>query len=182
MKTASILAMAAALLLSAGCADETITCPDVIRIEGDRFHVQGIALDSEKGVIYSSFTNVLTVSDLNGNLKGSVTGITGHLGDIAFDPEKRVIYASLEFKDDAIGKAMSQKIGEVGIQRSQSRFYIAEIYVDKITGPDIPLEDLMKIARANTETSKAQKSLQEIKNSMSLLEADLTGIEVDTEV
>lgn len=48
--------------------------------------------------------------------------------------------------------------------------------------PDIPLEDLMKIARANTETSKAQKSLQEIKNSMSLLEADLTGIEVDTEV
>ena len=141
MRTASILAMAAALLLSAGCADETITCPDVIRIEGDRFHVQGIALDSEKGVIYSSFTNVLTVSDLNGNLKGSVTGITGHLGDIAFDPEKRVIYASLEFKDDAIGKAISQKIGEVGIQRSQSRFYIAEIYVDKITGPDIPLED-----------------------------------------
>ncbi len=48
--------------------------------------------------------------------------------------------------------------------------------------PDIPLEDLMKIAQANTETSKAQKSLQEIKNSMSLLEADLTGIEVDTEV
>lgn len=48
--------------------------------------------------------------------------------------------------------------------------------------PDIPLEDLMKIAQANNETSKAQKSLKEIKNSMSLLEADLTGIEVDTEV
>lgn len=48
--------------------------------------------------------------------------------------------------------------------------------------PDIPLEDLVKIAQANTETSKAQKVLQEIKSSMSLLEADLTGIEVDTEV
>jgi hypothetical protein len=141
MRTASILALAAVLLISAGCADETITYPDVIRIEGDRFHVQGIAFDSEKEVIYSSFTNTLTVSDLNGSLQGSVTGITGHLGDIAFDPGKRVVYASLEFKDDAIGKAISQKIGETGILRSQSGFYIAEIYVDKITGTDIPLED-----------------------------------------
>ena len=48
--------------------------------------------------------------------------------------------------------------------------------------PDIPLEDLVKIAKSNSETIKAQKTLKEIKNSMSLLEADLTGIEVDTEV
>lgn len=48
--------------------------------------------------------------------------------------------------------------------------------------PDIPLEDLVKIARANTETSKAQKALKDMKNSMNLLEADLTGIEVNEEV
>lgn len=48
--------------------------------------------------------------------------------------------------------------------------------------PDIPLADLMKIAQSNSETNKARNALKEIKNSMSLLEADLTGIEVDQEI
>lgn len=48
--------------------------------------------------------------------------------------------------------------------------------------PDIPLADLMKIAQSNSETNKAQNALKEIKNSMSLLEADLTGIEVDQKI
>lgn len=48
--------------------------------------------------------------------------------------------------------------------------------------PEVPLEDLMKLAQVNSETNKAQKALNDIKNSMSLLEADLTGIEVDQEI
>ena len=60
--------------------------------------------------------------------------------------------------------------------------YAAKAKSREDNAPDIPLEDLVKIAQANTETNKAQKALQEIKSSMSLLEADLTGIEVDTEV
>lgn len=48
--------------------------------------------------------------------------------------------------------------------------------------PDLPLEDLVKLAQVNSETNKAQKALKDIKNSMSLLEADLTGIKVDEEI
>lgn len=58
----------------------------------------------------------------------------------------------------------------------------AEARREENDAPDIPLEDLMKLAQVNSETDKAQKTLKDIKNSMSLLEADLTGIEVDTEV
>lgn len=48
--------------------------------------------------------------------------------------------------------------------------------------PEVPLEELMKLAQVNSKTSKAQKTLKEIKNNMGLLEADLTGIEVDQEI
>jgi len=48
--------------------------------------------------------------------------------------------------------------------------------------PELPLDDLIKLTQMNTETDKAQKSLDEIKYSMSLLEADLKGIEIDEEV
>ena len=47
---------------------------------------------------------------------------------------------------------------------------------------DLPLDELVKLTQMNTETDKAQKSLDEIKYSMNLLEADLKGIEVDKEV
>ena len=47
---------------------------------------------------------------------------------------------------------------------------------------DLPLDELVKLTQMNTETDKAQKSLDEIKYSMNLLEADLKGIEIDKEV
>lgn len=47
---------------------------------------------------------------------------------------------------------------------------------------DLPLDELVKLTQMNTETNKAQKSLDEIKYSMNLLEADLKGIEVDKEI
>ena len=47
---------------------------------------------------------------------------------------------------------------------------------------DLPLEELIKLTQMNTETDKAQKSLDEIKYSMNLLEADLKGIEIDKEI
>ena len=53
----------------------------------DRFHVQGIAVDLERGYIYFSFTTELLKMDLQGNLIGSVTGLTGHLGCLSLHPE-----------------------------------------------------------------------------------------------
>ena len=44
------------------------------------FHVQGIAADPDRGHMYFSFTTSLLKTDLQGNLLGSVEGMTGHLG------------------------------------------------------------------------------------------------------
>lgn len=48
--------------------------------------------------------------------------------------------------------------------------------------PELPLDELIKLSQVNTETNKAQKTLDEIKYSMNLLEADLKGIEIDEEI
>ncbi len=47
---------------------------------------------------------------------------------------------------------------------------------------DLPMDELIKLTQMNTEANKAQKSLDEIKYTMNLLEADLKGIEIDKEV
>ena len=87
------------------------------------FHVQGMAVDQVHGFIYFSFTDKLVKMDLAGNLVGSVTGLVGHLGDLAFDPETNTIYGSLEYKNDAIGKGISKKLG---LKNSNDiNFYIA---------------------------------------------------------
>jgi hypothetical protein len=87
------------------------------------FHVQGMAVDQVHGFIYFSFTDELVKMDLAGNLVGSVTGLVGHLGDLAFDPETNTIYGSLEYKNDAIGKGISKKLG---LKNSNDiNFYIA---------------------------------------------------------
>ena len=70
------------------------------------FHVQGIAVDLERGYIYFSFTTKLLKMDLAGNLIGSVDGLTGHLGCLTMNPADGRVYGSLEYKDDAIGKGI----------------------------------------------------------------------------
>lgn len=109
-----------------------------------KFHVQSAAVDQENGVVYFSFTNKLVKTDLNGNLIGSVTGFVGHLGDLDFDPESGKIYASLEFKNDAIGKGISSALGVERV--SKDGFYIAIFDGSRITKPnmDAEKEDLLK--------------------------------------
>lgn len=63
-------------------------------------HVQGIAVDPKAGYIYYSFTSMIAKYDFAGNLIGTLTGITGHLGDLDFNPADGRIYGSLEYKDD----------------------------------------------------------------------------------
>ena len=43
-------------------------------------HVQGIAVDAEKGYVYYSFTTLLVKTDFAGNFIGSVKRLAGHLG------------------------------------------------------------------------------------------------------
>ncbi len=63
-------------------------------------HVQGIAVDTEGGYIYYSFTNLLAKYDFSGRLIGTLAGWTGHLGDLDFNPADGKIYGSLEYKED----------------------------------------------------------------------------------
>ena len=92
-------------------------------------HCQGIAVDTEKGFIYYSFTTCLVKSDLNGNIIGSVDGLLGHLGCIDFNEADGMVYGSLEYKNDAIGKGILKNAGRSEITNA---FYCAIFDVDKI--------------------------------------------------
>lgn len=102
-------------------------------------HVQGIAVDTERGFVYYSFTTRLVKTDSDGKLLGSVVDLTGHLGCITFDAENNKIYGSLEYKHDDIGrgieKATGKKIADV------DAFYAVCFDCEKITEEDISAED-----------------------------------------
>ena len=74
-------------------------------------HIQGIAVDTEKGYVYYSYTTQLIKTDLKGNIVGSVTGLLGHLGDMDFNKEDGRVYGSLEYKNDAIGRGILSHLG-----------------------------------------------------------------------
>lgn len=76
-------------------------------------HVQGIAVDVERGHVYYSFTDLLAKYDFSGRLIGTLVGWSGHLGDLDFNPDDGKLYGSLEYKAD-------------------QAFYIAVIDVDRI--------------------------------------------------
>lgn len=81
-------------------------------------HVQGIAVDTENGYIYYSFTNLLAKYDFNGKLTGTLSGWTGHLGDLDFNPADGKVYGSLEYKEDEafyIAVIDAKRIDRVGI-------------------------------------------------------------------
>lgn len=93
-------------------------------------HVQGIALDREKGYMYMSFTSRFVKTDLTGKIVASIDRIQGHLGAMTFDPVNRKVYASLECKNDEIGKGIAKKLN-VNVS-DESCFYVAIIDVDKL--------------------------------------------------
>lgn len=101
-------------------------------------HIQGIAVDTEKGYVYYSYTTQLIKTDLKGNIIGSVTGLLGHLGDMDFNKEDGRVYGSLEYKNDAIGKGILHM--EKSSKKLQNAFYIAIFDVDRITRPDMDAE------------------------------------------
>ncbi len=98
-------------------------------------HCQGIAVDRKKRCVYYSFTTMLVKTDLKGNLIGSVTGLTGHLGCIALCPADGRVYGSLEYKLDAIGRSILRHVG--GEATVEDAFYIAIFDADAIIRPNM---------------------------------------------
>lgn len=103
-------------------------------------HCQGIAVDKKNGYIYYSFTTKLVKSDLDGNVIGSIDKIVGHLGCIDFNEKDGKLYASLEYKNDEIGRGILKSIG-VSDESLQDAFYIAIFDVDKIDRMDMDAEN-----------------------------------------
>ena len=93
-------------------------------------HVQGIALDLEKGYIYYSFTTILLKTDLQGTPVGSVRNLAGHLGCITFDKKRRRVYGSLELKHDSIGKGIIDRTG--WDPSAEDNFYLVSFDIDRI--------------------------------------------------
>ena len=105
--------------------------PAVLDISsGVTTHVQGIAVNREKGEMYYSFTTRFIRTDLKGNVLGTIDRIQGHLGAMTFNPTDGCVYASLECKDDEIGEGIAKKLG-VPMWKT-SYFYIAIIDVAKV--------------------------------------------------
>ena len=93
-------------------------------------HIQGIAVDQNKGYIYYSYTTMLIKTDLQGRIVGSVTGLLGHLGDMDFNETDGRVYGSLEYKNDAIGQGILNM--EKSSRTLDNAFYIPIFDVDRI--------------------------------------------------
>lgn len=127
----------------------TAAQPSTVHVDGGGLHVQGIAYDSYAGCMYMSFTSAFFKTDLSGKIIASVSGINGHLGAMTFDPVGRKVYASLEFKDDSIGKGISSHLGAHEWTRSESTFCIAVIDVDKVTRLDMKQDDAITLVKVD---------------------------------
>lgn len=111
---------------------------------GSKSHVQGIAVDTEGGYVYYSFTTMLLKTDLLGRPIGSVVRLAGHLGCISFDPIRRRVYGSLELKHDAIGQGIIARSG--WDPSGEDSFYLVSFEADRIThmGMDAERDGVMR--------------------------------------
>ena len=85
-----------------------------------------------------------------------------------------------EEKQEAIEE--KRAIQEALIAKTKESVEKAEAAKKKRDMPDISIEETMDIAKPSAQTQDVQKMLNDLKNSMNLLEADLKGIKVDQEV
>ncbi|SDR05108.1 hypothetical protein SAMN05216569_2830 [Pseudoxanthomonas sp. CF125] len=142
----SVICVAATLfstIFVAAAAKSAATAPSVrlpLEQNGGTWpsgHVQGIAVDTEGGYIYYSFTNLLAKYDFSGRLVGTLVGWTGHLGDLDFNPADGKVYGSLEYKEDEafyIAVIDAKRIDRVGIEASGTEIlrtvYLPEVVKD----------------------------------------------------
>lgn len=75
-----------------------------------------------------------------------------------------------------------RSVQEALIEGTKEAAEKAKAEVDRNQTPDIELGDILEITKGAGQSSEVQQSLEEIKNNMKLLEADLKGIKVDKEI
>ena len=126
-------------------------------------HVQGIAVDTQRGFVYYSFTTMLLKTDMLGNALGSVKRLAGHLGCITYDAENDRVYGSLELKHDEIGRGIISKTN--WDPSSEDAFYLVSFDCASIVQMDMDAEndgvmkavylyDVVKDYYENDEVSK----------------------------
>lgn len=138
---------ASAQTASASNAENIVRFPGRVRVNGGKFHVQGLACDSQAACMYFSFTSAFFKTDMEGNIVASIADINGHIGAMTFDGKNRKVIASLEIKDDEIGRNIAQKLGQEAWTREQAGFYLAVIDIDKLTRKGMKQEEVMALVR-----------------------------------
>ena len=129
-------------LLSFCTAQHTnVVLPDGLKVCGGRMHVQGIAIDTARQCVYFSFTTSLIRTDYEGRVLGSVEHIPGHLGAIALNTSDGSVYASLEYKDDEIGRGIARQTGVADYSRQNCTFSIAVFNGPAITQEGMTMDD-----------------------------------------
>ena len=117
-----LLLLLVILLAAARLTAQTSRLPRRIYVENTEksSHVQGIAIDTLRGCAYFSFTTSLIKTDLQGRVLGSVTGLTCHLGCLDLDEQTGRVYASVEYKNDEIGRGIMRIMGKQLGQRDNT--------------------------------------------------------------
>ena len=115
--------------------------PDGITVCAGAMHVQGIAVDTLRRCIYFSFTTRFVKTDWEGRVLATVDSIPGHLGAIALNPVDGKVYASLEYKDDAIGRGIARQLGTDSYSREGCMFSIAVIDGPRLTREGMTMND-----------------------------------------
>ena len=141
------------------CDVSTSELPVCVRVNGGKFHVQGLAYDEQAQCMYFSFTSAFFKTDMKGNVIASIADINGHIGAMTFDRKSRRVIASLEIKDDVIGRNIARKLGQEAWSREQAGFYLAVIDVDRLTRMNMKQEEVMTLVRLEEVCSDYQANV-----------------------
>lgn len=144
---ASCISVLLSMILSFSISAQDI--PGRIHLVGRNNHIQGFTVDMEHKCIYASFTTAFYKTDFQGNIIASIENIPGHLGAMSRNPENGKVYASLEIKDDEIGRGIAKGMGIDVVAEGQSAFYIAILDVDRMDrmGMDPQKDGVMELVR-----------------------------------
>lgn len=98
-------------------------------------HVQGLAIDEERGFLYYSMTTILVKTDLQGKVLGTMTGFDAHMGDLTVNAETGEVYATLEYDSQTawtIGVIDALKLTKKNVDAEKSGL-VDTVYLDEIT-------------------------------------------------
>ena len=131
-----------------------------------------------------------TADDIMGAANEEIVGMavqeaTDHIDETMEESKKEAEEAAdkKQEKDDQLEQIKENRaVQEAVIQGTKEAIEQAKKEQQKNDAPQVELGDLLEMTLTKDPTKDVQQSLDEIKSSMKLLEADLKGIEVDQQV